>query len=113
MDTFPIVRRKDEAEYGEYRTKRVILEIYDEMAEAGLVAALGDEENSIRWVAGLGAEDPQQPAGGPDAGGVSGTGDQRGGYGRGAEVARPVGGDWEERGSAGGRAGDPEQVQWQ
>ncbi|HQI71510.1 MAG TPA: N-6 DNA methylase [Smithella sp.] len=34
MDTFPIVRRKDEEKYGEYRTKRVILEIYDEMAEA-------------------------------------------------------------------------------
>ena len=33
MDTFPIVRRKDEAAHGEYRTKRVILEIYDEMAE--------------------------------------------------------------------------------
>lgn len=34
MDTFPIVRKKDEAIYGEYRTKRVILEIYDRMAEA-------------------------------------------------------------------------------
>ncbi|HEX8393641.1 MAG TPA: N-6 DNA methylase [Longimicrobium sp.] len=34
MDTFPIVRRKDEAAHGEYRTKRVILEIYDEMAQA-------------------------------------------------------------------------------
>jgi hypothetical protein len=34
MDTFPIVRRKDEEKYGEYRTKRAILEIYDEMAEA-------------------------------------------------------------------------------
>jgi hypothetical protein len=34
MDTFPIVRRKDEEKHGEYRTKRVILEIYDEMAEA-------------------------------------------------------------------------------
>ena len=33
MDTFPIVRRKDEAKYGEYRTKRVILEIYDQMTE--------------------------------------------------------------------------------
>ena len=29
IDTFPIVRRKDEAKHGEYRTKRVILEIYD------------------------------------------------------------------------------------
>ncbi|MBV10921.1 MAG: hypothetical protein CMN21_17095, partial [Rubinisphaera sp.] len=35
MDTFPIVRRKDEAKYdGDYRTKRTILEIYDQMAEA-------------------------------------------------------------------------------
>jgi hypothetical protein len=34
MDTFPIVKRKDEEQFEEYRTKRVILEIYDEMAEA-------------------------------------------------------------------------------
>lgn len=35
MDTFPIVKRKDEAKYdGDYRTKRVILEIYDAMVEA-------------------------------------------------------------------------------
>jgi len=35
MDAFPIVKRKDEAKWrGEYRTKRVILEIYDAMAEA-------------------------------------------------------------------------------
>ena len=31
MDTFPIVRRKDEETFGEYRTKRVVLEIYDAM----------------------------------------------------------------------------------
>ena len=29
MDTFPIVRRKDEERFGEYRTKRIILDIYD------------------------------------------------------------------------------------
>lgn len=34
METFPIVKRKDEAKHGEYRTKRVILEIYDAMTEA-------------------------------------------------------------------------------
>lgn len=34
METFPIVKRKDEKNYGEYRTKRVILEVYDAMAEA-------------------------------------------------------------------------------
>jgi hypothetical protein len=34
MGTFPIVKRKDEQQHGEYRTKRVILEIYDEMARA-------------------------------------------------------------------------------
>jgi len=38
MDTFPIVKRKDEQKYGEYRTKRVILEIYDEM-QAAIAAA--------------------------------------------------------------------------
>ena len=32
MDTFPGVAREDNAADGEYRTKRVILEIYDEMA---------------------------------------------------------------------------------
>jgi hypothetical protein len=34
METFPIVKRKDEQKHGEYRTKRVILEIYDAMQEA-------------------------------------------------------------------------------
>lgn len=34
MDTFATVRDNDYAVYGEYRTKRVILEIYDAMAEA-------------------------------------------------------------------------------
>jgi hypothetical protein len=34
LDTFPIVRKNDEKAYGEYRTKRLILEIYDAMAEA-------------------------------------------------------------------------------
>jgi hypothetical protein len=34
MDTFPIVQRKDQEKWDEYRTKRVILEMYDAMAEA-------------------------------------------------------------------------------
>lgn len=34
IDTFPIVRRKDEEKWGEYRTKRIILEIYDAMQES-------------------------------------------------------------------------------
>ena len=35
LDTFPIVRRKDEAKYnGEYKTKTTILEIYDALAES-------------------------------------------------------------------------------
>ena len=35
LDTFPIVKRKDEARFnGDYRTKRVILEIYDALAES-------------------------------------------------------------------------------
>lgn len=34
METFPIVNRKDQKKHGEYRTKRVILEIYDAMQQA-------------------------------------------------------------------------------
>jgi hypothetical protein len=33
METFPIVRARDVRSHDEYRTKRVILEIYDELAE--------------------------------------------------------------------------------
>ncbi|MGQ4485896.1 DNA methyltransferase [Streptomyces sp. SAS_281] len=36
LDTFPIVKRKDEAAYGTYRTKDLILAEYDRMAAAGL-----------------------------------------------------------------------------
>ena len=32
MDTFPGVKRDDDNAHGEYRTKRVILEMYDDMA---------------------------------------------------------------------------------
>jgi hypothetical protein len=34
LDTFPIVRCKDEARFGEYRTKLLVLECYDAMAKA-------------------------------------------------------------------------------
>ena len=32
MDTFPIVKRKDESKHGTYRTKETILQLYDEFA---------------------------------------------------------------------------------
>jgi hypothetical protein len=31
LETFPIVKRRDEAEHGDYRTKLQVLEIYDAM----------------------------------------------------------------------------------
>lgn len=34
LGTFPIVRKNDEKAYGEYRTKRAILEVYDALAKA-------------------------------------------------------------------------------
>lgn len=34
LGTFPIVRRKDQAKYGEYRTARLILEVYDAMVDS-------------------------------------------------------------------------------
>lgn len=40
METFPVVKRRDEQQFGEYRTKRLILERYDAMAAAD---AAGEE----------------------------------------------------------------------
>jgi hypothetical protein len=34
MNTFHVVKQRDEKLYGEYRTKQVILEMYDEMKRA-------------------------------------------------------------------------------
>ena len=34
LDTFSSIRRKDDAAYDKHRTKRVILEIHDDMTEA-------------------------------------------------------------------------------
>jgi hypothetical protein len=34
LEQFPIVRRRDQDRFGEYRTKRMILEVYDQMLEA-------------------------------------------------------------------------------
>ena len=36
LDTFPIVRRKDEARWGEYRTKRLMMAQFDKLSEAHL-----------------------------------------------------------------------------
>jgi hypothetical protein len=44
MDSFPIVKRNDEAAHGEYRTKRLILERYVALAEA---AARGTEYQTV------------------------------------------------------------------
>jgi hypothetical protein len=35
LDTFPIVKRKDESKYGEFRTKRLVLEAFDRLAPLG------------------------------------------------------------------------------
>jgi hypothetical protein len=34
LDTFPVVEKNEVRDFGEYRTKRVILEVYDAMATA-------------------------------------------------------------------------------
>lgn len=36
MDSFPIVRKHDEAEFGEFRTKRMVIEVYEAMAVAAV-----------------------------------------------------------------------------
>ncbi len=58
METFPIVKRKDEKEFGEYLTKRVILEMDDEMKRDGDRRAIPDEIGTVacRSVGGAFAE---------------------------------------------------------
>ncbi|WP_371549873.1 N-6 DNA methylase [Streptomyces sp. NBC_00554] len=64
LDTFPIVRRKDEAKYGTYRTKELILAEYDRMAEAGLTLdnPLVDGENYTSTLAPPPGRGPRHPA---------------------------------------------------
>ena len=66
LDTFPIVRRRDEQRFGEYRTKRLILERYDAMVAAD--AAGVEYATSARPAArsettrGPGMRDAQKPS---------------------------------------------------
>jgi hypothetical protein len=48
LDTFPIVRRNEEKKYGEYRTKRTVLEIYDRMAANDFASPLDPPAADIR-----------------------------------------------------------------
>ncbi|WP_328473675.1 Eco57I restriction-modification methylase domain-containing protein [Streptomyces sp. NBC_00448] len=64
LDTFPIVKRKDEAKYGSYRTKELILDLYDRMAAAGvsLDTPLVDGENFTSALTPLPGHGPRHPA---------------------------------------------------
>lgn len=64
MDTFPIVKRKDEAKYGTYRTKELILAEYDRMAAVGvsLTDPLIDGENYISTLTPPPGHGPRHPA---------------------------------------------------
>ena len=42
LDTFPIVRRKDEAKWGEFRTKRLVMECYDNLTLDAQTGAIRD-----------------------------------------------------------------------
>ncbi|MFD3627328.1 Eco57I restriction-modification methylase domain-containing protein [Streptomyces sp. NPDC058698] len=64
LNTFPIIRRKDEAEYGTYRTKDLILAEYDRMAVAGLTLEnpLVDGENYTSTLTPPPGHGPRHPA---------------------------------------------------
>lgn len=49
METFPIVKRKDEAKHGEYLTKRVILEMYDQMANLPIMSVPAPKDDSATY----------------------------------------------------------------
>jgi hypothetical protein len=58
LDAFPIVEKRDRKAHGEYRTKRVILEIYDAMVEASRTG----EPYQTRHAPPTRASRPQTPA---------------------------------------------------
>jgi hypothetical protein len=64
LDTFPIVRRKDEAKYGTYRTKELILAEYHRMAAVGvsLDNPLVDGENYTSTLTLPPGHGPRHPA---------------------------------------------------
>lgn len=64
LDTFPIIKRKDEAKYGSYRTKELILAEYDRMAAAGvsLTNPLIDGENYNSTLRPPPGHGPRHPA---------------------------------------------------
>ncbi|MET7635715.1 DNA methyltransferase [Streptomyces sp. NPDC005078] len=64
LETFPIVKRKDEAKYGSYRTKELILDLYDRMAAAGvsLDTPLVDGENFLSALTPPPGHGPRHPA---------------------------------------------------
>lgn len=59
METFPIVKKKDVAAHGSYRTKEAILAVYDELEQVGL-DRLGDYRS--RLTPGPGKTQTAQPA---------------------------------------------------
>ncbi|MEU6024825.1 DNA methyltransferase [Micromonospora sp. NPDC047134] len=64
METFPIIKRKDEAKCGTYRTKDLILAEYDRMRAAGvsLTTPLVDGENYTSTLSPAPGRGPRHPA---------------------------------------------------
>jgi Eco57I restriction-modification methylase len=64
LGTFPIVRRKDEAKHGSYRTKELILAEYNRMAAAGLTleTPLTEGENYTSTLTPPPGHGPRHPA---------------------------------------------------
>ncbi|MEU5769574.1 DNA methyltransferase [Streptomyces asoensis] len=68
LDTFPVVRRRDEANCGTYRTRELILAEYDRMAAAGLTleTPLVEGENYTSTLTPPPGQGPRHPAKTPD-----------------------------------------------
>jgi hypothetical protein len=50
LETFPIVKRKDEAAWGSYRTKETILAMYDQMAALPVMHVPAPKDESATYV---------------------------------------------------------------
>jgi hypothetical protein len=59
LDTFPIVQRKEEERYGEFRSKRLILEIYDAIQKA--IETRAPYQTIVDPLPGQGPRHPERP----------------------------------------------------
>lgn len=78
LDTFPVLRRKDEQQHGDYRTKRTILDIYDAMQASTATGEPYRTRLTPPPADPSRCHPPRPPPSTPDGGALTGAGNRDG-----------------------------------